>query len=371
VYFGLNTDQKDLQSSVRRFLDRESPIGAARELLETEKGYDDTLWLRMAEALGLQGLAVPEAYGGSGASFVELVITLEEMGRQLVSSPFFSSAVLATRTLLHSADGAALDRYLPDIASGASIATLAVTEDSGSWDLRAVGVTAVQRGDGYELTGHKSFVPDGHLADVVLVVARSQDGLCLFAVDGGAAGMSRTPMPVLDGTRRLARLEFDATPAVLIGSAGAAGPPLRHALDEAAVALSAEQLGGAQRCLDMAVEYAGSRVAFGRPIGSFQAVKHKCADMFLGVESARSAVYHAAWSVAAGSEEVSLLAAVTKAHTSEVYLKAASQNIQIHGGIGFTWEHDAHLHLKRARSSLEFLGSPDHHLDEVASLIGL
>ncbi|WP_029429868.1 acyl-CoA dehydrogenase family protein [Blastococcus sp. URHD0036] len=371
MHFDLSTEQRDLQASVRAFLAKESPTEAARELPETEQGYDPALWSRMADDLGLHALAVPEEHGGIGASFVELVVVLEEMGRQLVPSPFFSSAVLATRALLRSGDVDAMSRLLPGLAEGTTIGTLALTEDDGSWDLDAVRLAAEPDGNGWALTGAKAFVPDGQSAGLVLVVARSAAGLCLFAVDGDAPGLSRSALPVLDGTRRLARLEFDRTPAVLVGADGAAGPGLRRALEDAAVALGAEQIGAAQRCLDMAVGYAGTRVAFGRPIGSFQAIKHKCADMVLDIESGRSAVWQAAWSVSVDGNDVPLAAAAVQAHCSEAYVRAAQQNIQIHGGIGFTWEHDAHLYLKRALSSRELLGAPDQHLLRIADQMGL
>jgi alkylation response protein AidB-like acyl-CoA dehydrogenase len=371
VHFGLNDDQQVLQDTVRRFFTDHAPVEAARALLETELGQDPGLWRRMASELELLSLAVPEKYGGAGASFVELAVVTEEMGRQLVTSAWFSSAVLASCALLNSGDDTAIARYLPAIATGESIATLAVIEDGGSWKLEDVALVVEPCANGYRLSGHKSFVTDGGVADVLLVVARCAQGLCLLAVDADAAGVTRRMLPVLDGTRRLARIEFDGTPAVLIGAEGQAEPGLRRALDQAAIALAAEQVGGAQHCLDMAVAYAGTRVAFGRPIGSFQSIKHKCADLYVGIEAARSAVYQAAWSVAVDSDDLPFVAAATQAHCSEVYLKAAHQNIQIHGGIGFSWEHDAQLYLKRARSSRELLGAPELHLSRIADGMGL
>jgi alkylation response protein AidB-like acyl-CoA dehydrogenase len=371
MYFGLTVEQKDLQDSLRHFFQDKAPIGAARALLDSELGYDPELWQRMAIDLELAGLAAPEDLGGIGASFVELALVMEELGRELVCSPFFSSAVLATRALLNSEDRLAAERYLPAMLTGESIATLAVIEDSGSWDLEDVALAATPAADGYRLSGHKSFVTDGAMADLLFVVARSSLGLCLFAVPATATGLSRAALPVLDRTRRLGRLEFQQVPGVLIGVDGQAEHGLRRTLDEAAIMLGAEQVGGAQRCLDMAVTYAGTRIAFGRPIGSFQAIKHKCADMFVGIEAARTSVRYAAWSAWADEGEVPFLAAATQAHCSEVYVQVAQQNIQIHGGIGFTFEHDAHLYLKRARSSRELLGAPEQHLARLADRMAL
>jgi alkylation response protein AidB-like acyl-CoA dehydrogenase len=215
------------------------------------------------------------------------------------------------------------------------------------------------------------FVIDGNNANLVLVAGRTDKGVSLFAVEGGAAGMTATPLATMDQTRKQARLEFTSTPARLVGEEGAAAPVLSRTLDLAAVALAAEQVGGAQRCLDMAVEYAKTRIQFGRPIGSFQAIKHKCADMLLEVESAKSAAYYAGWAAAEDSEELPVVASLAKSYCSEAYFHAAAENIQIHGGIGFTWEHDAHLYFKRAKSSELMLGDPSYHRELLAQRIGI
>ena len=326
----------------------------------------------MAEQMGLQGLHIPEEFGGSGFSYVELGIVLEEMGRALLCAPFFSTVVLAANALLQSGDEAAKQDYLPGIASGETIATLAFTEPS-----RQVGRVRHRddrprrRATVYTLTGTKMFVIDGHTADLVIVAARTDAGISLFAVDGDAAGLTRTPLSTMDQTRKQARLEFADTPATLIGAEGVGWDVLADVLDLAAVGLAAEQVGGAQKVLEMAVEYAKVRVQFGRPIGSFQAIKHKCADMLLEVESAKSAAYYGLWCAAEMNDELPSVASLAKAYCSEAYFHAAAENIQIHGGIGFTWEHPAHLYFKRAKSSELLFGDPTYHRELLAQRIGI
>ena len=377
---GVTAEQGDLRDSVRRFLAERAPLARVRELMETTDGTDADVWRQAGAQLGLQGIAIPEEYGGAGFSLSEQAIVLEELGAALYGGPYLASAVLAATALLSSEDEGARRDLLPGIASGETIATLAFTEDDGSWDPESIRLAAANNGSGWRLDGHKSFVLDGYGAGLVLAVAATcsgpstgtaPSGLSLFAVDGAAAGLARSALPTLDQTRKLARCEFDSVPGRLIGSPGAAGAVLGHTLDVAAIALAAEQLGGAQRALDMAVEYAKVREQFGRPIGSFQAIKHRCADLLLEVESLRSAVGYAAAAVAAASAEVPVLAALVKACASEVYSRVAGENIQIHGGIGFTWEHDAHLYLKRAKASELFLGDGSYHREQLATRIGL
>ena len=369
--FAFSEEQEELRRAVRRFLADKSPDGEVRRLMATPEGYDPAVWQQMAEQLGLQSLAIPEHNGGAGFGFVELAVVLEEMGAALLCAPFFSSAVLGAHALLNSGDDEAKERWLPGIASGASIATLALAEDSGRWDLDAVELEARRTGDGWVLEGHKSFVLDGHVATLVLVVARSAGGLGLFAVQEGAPGVVRTPLLTLDQTRKQARLQFARTPAVPVGVPGEVGPGLEKTLQLAAVALAAEQVGGAQHCLDSSVEHARTRIQFGRPIGSFQAIKHKCADLLCEVESARSAAYYAAWAAAEDSDDLPLAASLAKSYCSETYFHAAAENIQIHGGIGFTWEHDAHLYFKRAKSSELLFGDPTYHRELLAQHIGI
>jgi alkylation response protein AidB-like acyl-CoA dehydrogenase len=366
-----DAEQEELRRSVRRFCEKEVPTETVRALMETPDAHDPARWRRMAEELGLQGLVVPEEHGGSGGSFVDLAVVQEELGRAIMPGPFLATAVFATYAILDAGDDEAAKDLLPGIADGSTVATVAVTEPAGNWDLETTTTVARPDGQGWAVTGSKAYVPDGALADLLLVLARTDAGLSLFAVDGGAAGLTRTAVPTLDQTRPLARLELDGVPARLVGVDGGAGESVGHTLDKVAVAVALEQVGGAQRALDMAVGYAKQRQQFGRVIGSFQAIKHKAANVMLRVESARAAAYYAAWAVAAGSDEVHRVASLAKAYCSDAYFFAAAENIQIHGGIGFTWEHDAHLLLKRAEASRLWLGDPSWHRSRLADAIGV
>jgi len=371
VNFAFSEEQEELRRTVRAFLEDKSPSAEVRRLMETTEGYDPSVWEQMGSQLGLQGLAIPEEYGGSGYTYVELVVVLEEMGRALLAAPYFSTVALAANAILHSGDDAAKKELLPGIASGETIATLAMTEDSGRWDAEGITATATRAGDGYTIDGHKMFVLDGHTANLIVVAAKTGDGVSLFTVADDADGLTRTPLATMDQTRKQARLEFSGTPAKLLGTEGEGWPVLSRVLDLAAVALAAEQVGGAQKCLEMSVDYAKVRVQFGRPIGSFQAIKHKCADMLLEVESAKSAAYYAGWAAAELNDELPTVASLAKAYCSDAYFHAAAENIQIHGGIGFTWEHDAHLYFKRAKSSQLLLGDPTYHRELLAQRIGI
>ena len=369
--FAFSDEQEELRAAVRRFLAEKSPETEVRRLMDTTEGYDPAVWSQMADQLGLQSLTIPEEFGGSGFTYVELLVVLEEMGAALLCAPFFSSVALAANALLTSGDDESKKAYLPGIALGETIATLAITEDNGRWDFGGIELAAAKKGDGWTLNGHKMYVIDGHTANLMVVAARTPAGVTLFAVQDDAPGLTRTPLPTMDQTRKQARLEFSDTPAVLIGTDGGAEAGLSKTLDLAAVALAAEQVGGAQHVLDASVEYAKTRIQFGRPIGSFQAIKHKCADMLLEVESAKSAAYYAAWAAAEDSDELPVVASLAKSYCSEAYFHAAAENIQIHGGIGFTWEHPAHLYFKRAKSSELLLGDPSYHRELLAQRIGI
>jgi len=362
---------EDLRRTVRDFLRDTSPPAEVRRLMETPAGYDTALWRRMADELGLQGLAVPEEYGGAGAGPVELGIVMEEMGRSLFCAPFLSTAVLAVFALTDSDDGIAQAMLLPGIAVGEIIATLAVAESAGSWDLGSVAATAELRDGRWLLSGTKMFVTDGLAADVILVAARTGEGLGLFAVRGTASGVRRTALATLDQTRRQARIDLAEAEGVPVGGPGDGTPALERVLDRAVAVLAAEQVGGARQVLETAAGYARTRVQFGRPIGSFQAVKHKLADMLVEVESAGSAAYRAL-EAAAGDvppDDLPEIASIAKAYCSDAYAHVAAESIQIHGGIGFTWEHSAHLYLKRARSDRQLLGDPGYHLARLARLL--
>jgi alkylation response protein AidB-like acyl-CoA dehydrogenase len=368
--FGTSEEQEELRASVRRFVTDRAPLAKVRQLMDAGE-IDREFWAQAGAQLGLQGIAIPEEYGGSGFSFAEQAIVLEELGAGLYGGPYLPSAVLAATALLASPDESARQELLPGIASGETIAALAFTEEDGSWDPAGIRLAAAKNGDGWVLDGHKSFVLSGAEASLYLVVAVADGGLSLFAVDAGASGLTATALPTLDQTRNLARLDLAAVPARLIGSTGDATAILDRVLDIAAIALAAEQLGAAQRALDITVDYTKTRHQFGRPIGSFQALKHRMADLLMEVESLRSAVAYAASAVAEGSDEVPALASLLKAYASETYFHVAAEMIQMHGGIGFTWEHDAHLFFKRAKSSELFLGDGAYHRERLAQRIGL
>jgi alkylation response protein AidB-like acyl-CoA dehydrogenase len=371
VNFAFSTEQEELRSMVRDFLSDRSPEIEVRRLMETEEGFDPAVWAQMGDELGLLGLAIPEEYGGAGYGFVELGVVLEEAGRALLCAPYFSSIVLAANAVLHCGDDAARKDYLPGLASGQLRGTLALTEDSGRWAEPGITLRATSTGNGWTLEGHKNFVLDGHTADLILVVASTSAGTSLFAVEATADGLSRTALPTMDMTRKFARLEFSGTPARLLGNDGGAWPSLARVLDLAAVGLATEQVGGAAKTLEMAVDYAKIRQQFGRSIGSFQAIKHKCADMLVRVESGKSAAYYGLWAAAELNDELPAVASLAKAYCSEAYFHCAAENIQIHGGIGFTWEHPAHLYFKRAKTSQLLLGDPTYHRELVAQRIGL
>jgi alkylation response protein AidB-like acyl-CoA dehydrogenase len=370
VDFALDADQVTLQQVLREFCTDRVPEAAVRAQLDDPSGFDRTLWKRMASELGLPGLAVPETYGGAGFTFFELGLVLEELGRALVVSPFLASAVMATQLLLALDDEAARARVLPGLVEGTTIATVALAEDAGSWNPADLATTATASGDGWRLEGHKAFVLDAAVADLLLVVARTPDGVGVFEVAAGASGLTVTPVPTLDLTRKLARVELSGTPGQLLGTVGGAAAALDSMLDLTRIALAADSLGGTGRVLDMAVEYAKTREQFGRPIGTFQAIKHKCASMLVELESSRAAVYYALWAAATGQDDAPVAAALVKAHCVDTYLAAAGENIQIHGGIGFTWEHSAHLFLKRAKSSQALLGGSDLHRRLLAERAG-
>jgi alkylation response protein AidB-like acyl-CoA dehydrogenase len=376
VNFAFSEEQDQLRDAVRRFLETKSPSSEVRRLMETTEGYDPAVWNQMANELGLQSIHIPEEYGGQGFTFVELAIVLEEMGRVLLCAPYFSSVVLAADAIMNAGTKEQQADLLPGIASGETIATLAFTEPNGKWDASGIEMVATGSGDSYTLNGTKMFVIDGHTANLVVVAARTggssgEDGISFFAVDGDAAGLTRTALSTMDQTRKQARLDFENVSARPIGDAGSAWPALSKTLDQAAVGLANEMVGGAQKVLEMSVEYAKVRVQFGRPIGSFQAIKHKCADMLLEVESGKSAAYYAAWAAAEDNEELPVAASLAKAYCSDAYFHSAAENIQIHGGIGFTWEHDAHLYFKRAKSSEILLGDATYHRELLAQRIGI
>jgi alkylation response protein AidB-like acyl-CoA dehydrogenase len=354
----------DLRSSVRAFLTAKSGTAELRELIDGLSGFNPGVWRQMAEQLGLQALPIPESYGGAGFSFVETGVVLEEMGRALYPGPFWSTTI-AAQLILATQDEAAKKDYLPRTADGSLIATVALV-DGAQAPAHAVADVGSSR---WLITGTKILVTDCDVADLVLLSARTDQGVGVFAVPTTTFGLSVNPRSSMDLTRQLSDLVFSAVPARLIVTD--AGPVLDRTRNHAVTALAAEQAGAAERCLEIAVEYAKTRVQFGKPIGSFQAIKHKCADMLLQVESAKSAAAAAALAAADESGELPLLAAVAGAYCSDAFCDVAMENIQIHGGIGFTWEHDAHLYFRRAWSSRVLVSAPSEHRRRLCTLIGL
>jgi len=369
----LTEEQEELRALARGFLADTSSTARVRALVDGGAARDDEVWRQMAEQVGLQGIAIPEEYGGAGAGPMELGVVAEELGRVLFVGPYFSSVVLAAQTLAACPDEAARAAWLPGIAAGELTATLAVGDTTGEIDPARVTATAAESGEGgWVLTGTKRFVVDGATAGLLLVAARAGDEVALFAVDatgGGVPGLAREPLPNLDLTRPLATVTLAGTPATRLAGDGAA--VLARVGDLVAAALAAEQAGGAAAALEMAVEYAKIRVQFGRPIGSFQAIKHRCADLLCEVEAARTAAAAAAALLAAGDPEGPLAASAAAAWCATAYVHAAKENIQIHGGIGFTWEHPAHLYLRRAKTTELLFGTPAHHRARVAELAGI
>jgi alkylation response protein AidB-like acyl-CoA dehydrogenase len=362
--FAFTDEHAEFRSSLRGFL---ADHAAGRRVMDTRPGEDPTVWKRISDELGLSALIVPERFGGAGFTAVELAIVLEETGRVLSGAPLLSTVGLAANTLLAAADESASGEYLPRIADGTLTATVSFPGlgDSGDLSARAYGTSS------WLLSGRRGFVLDGTTAGLVLAFAHTVDGIGLFAVNGDAEGLGREVVPTVDLTRQYAALEFRDTPACLVGSLAGGRDVLDRSLDAAVVALAAEQVGGAQAALDLSVDYARNRVQFGRPIGSFQAIKHLCADMLLDVELARSLAYGTAWAMADNDGRVSHVAPLVKAFCSEMFVRVATSTIQVHGGIGFTWEHDAHLFFRRARAAEQFLGHPSAHREAYAARIGL
>jgi alkylation response protein AidB-like acyl-CoA dehydrogenase len=372
MHYAFTTEQAELKRGARRFLASCSGSAQVRAAMESPGGHDDAAWKSVCE-LGWSALVIPEMHGGAGLGWVELVAIAEETGRSLACLPFFSTVCLGASALLVAGNEAQQREHLPRIASGEVRAALAFAEET-TVDPVSIATLARDDAEGYVLSGTKRYVVDGATADLLVVTARApatsgDDGVALFAVDARAPGVRREPVSTLDPTRRLGTVELREVHVgrgARMGSASA----LRRILDRGAVALAAEALGGAERCLEMATDYAKTRVQFDRPIGSFQAIKHRLADMLVAVETARSAVYWAAC-VAAPDDvnELSTAAAVAKSYATEAFFRCAAECVQIHGGIGFTWEHDAHLYLKRARGSLSLLGSPARDRERIASML--
>ncbi len=364
--FSFSNEQEQFRTMLRRFLTEKSPTTEIRRLMATDEGWERETWRKLNSDLGLSAVHIPEAYGGQGFGFVELAIVMEEMGRALLCGPYFSSVVLAANAILNAGTEDQKQALLPGIAAGETVAALAFTEENGRWDSSGVTMTATPSGDGYVLNGTKSFVLDGHMADLVVVLARKpgtsgDEGLSFFTVRGSAGGLERRLLKSVDATRKLAMLTFNAVQADLLGDAGAGAVPFAKTLDQGAICLANEMVGGADQLRQSALDYVMMRMQFGRPIASFQAIKHKCADMLVEVELAKSAAYYAAEAADEGAADLSAIASLAKACAADAFMQTARETIQLHGGIGFTWDNDTHLWFKRAKSSEVFLGTPAYH----------
>ena len=367
--FALSEEQRALRTAVADLMARHSSEAQVRTLMATDTGVDPKVWHELA-AMGLTGLLIGDEYGGAGAGPVEMGIAMEEMGRVLMVSPFLSTAVLVPSLLTKAGDAAECAAVLPRIASGDLIASVAYAEGDSARLPATIATSAGAIGDAWHITGYKHFVLDGQSADVLYVLAETDAGPGVFAIDAGAAGLDVTPLTTVDPTRKQCRLQFVDTPARLIGRLGAGVEVFTAALDRAGLALVSEQAGGARRTVETATEYAKTRYQFGRAIGSFQAVKHMCADMLLEAESATSAARFVAGSFAEQAPSRVADLALAQAYCSDAFVFVAATNIQVHGGIGFTWEHPAHLYLRRARSDAQLLGSPSWHRERYLRQIG-
>ena len=354
--FGLNESQEILKESARKFFAGECPIGEVRRLMETDTAFDANLWGKLAEQ-GYTGIIFPEEFGGVGLGIVELVLLMEEAGRALLPGPFFSTVALAGSVLEAVASKEQKNKYLAPICRGQARATVAFLEPAANWDIASLQMTAVNG----RLKGEKLFVSDAAVADWITVVARNG----VFLVDPKAPGVRIAPMLGMDLIRKLYSVQFDGAPAEKLGETSG----LSRALDIAAVALSAEMVGGMQRSLDLTVEYAKTRKQFGKPIGIFQAVQHQCADMYLETESSRSAVYYAAWALQENAPDASAAASIAKIYASDASRTVGNRGIQVHGGMGFTWENDLHLYYRRAKASETALGDATFHRERLARLV--
>jgi len=373
--FGFTEEQELLRKTARDFLGEHAPMKRVREVMEGGEPARE-LWSRMAE-LGWQGLALPETEGGAGLTPIELCIVLEELGRALAPVPFLPT-VIAADAILQLGDASQRAEWLPRIAAGGVRATLAITEERGSEEPDALALTARRHANGWELSGRKLFVPDAGQADLLVVVGRTggedQKGLAAFLVPTRTAGVRVEPMRSMDLLRPLSSIDFEGTRlpgASLLGGDPEAWPAIDRVLDRARVLVCGEMVGGAEKCLEDSVAYAKQRVQFGKPIGVNQAIKHKCADMLFAVESSKSITYYAAWAAREDSEEAAISAAMAKSYVSDAYRQVAGENIQIHGGVGFTWEYDCHLYFKRAKSDEAWLGDGAFHRERVARLLKL
>jgi alkylation response protein AidB-like acyl-CoA dehydrogenase len=375
---GFSEEQELLRETARKFLDGECTTKFVREMMASDAAVTTDFWQQLA-ANGWLGITYPEEAGGSGLGLVDLVVLMEEIGRAVMPGPYPATVLLGGAAIAAAGSPAQRREWLPRIAAGEVKASLAVTEPNARWDAAGITVTARESRGGFVLSGTKMFVPDAHLADVLVVAARSrdgstmEDGVSLFLVPNDAAGLGIRRLPSVDETRKLCEVKLDnvaAPGSALLGEVHQGWAPLQQVIDRAAVALAAEMCGAAQRVLDMTVDYAKLRVAFGKPIGTYQGVKHKCADMLVEIENAKSLTYYAAWAVDEGEADAALAVSMAKAAASDAGRKVCAAGIQLHGGIGMTWEHDLQLYLKRAKADEVAFGDASWHRERIARLMG-
>ena len=367
--FAFTEDQEAFRDSVSRFVEQKSTTADVRRLMASDKGYDESVWQTLASDLALSGLIIPEEFGGSGFGARELGIVMEEFGRSLICVPYFASSVMAASAIMLHGSQHDKETWLPTIADGSKRATLCVSEGPGLWNENEIKANAVTNKKEYLLSGRKQYVVDAQTSDFLIVAAHSEDGLSYFTVDSEADSVEIQIEQSMDETRKIATIDFNASPGQVLGAAGKAR--LDPVLDFSSVALAHEMVGGAQKMLDSAISYTKLRVQFGRSISSFQAIKHRLSDLLLEVELAKSACYHAAYTLDNHQEGGSSSASHAKAQASEAFINSAIQCIQLHGGVGFTWENDTHLWFKRAKSSEVFLGAPHEHRERMLVANGL
>ena len=368
--FTFTDEQTELRKAVRKFSADNFDEQTVRRLMESDPTFDPKVWARLGAELGVLGLSVPEADGGVGGSLVDQAVAVEELGATLACGPLFGTVYLAIPALVAASAGSVRDALLGELVEGRRTAAFAVVDSAGAFDPGAVTVTsAPAAGDGYSLTGSVPRVVDAAAADVLLVAATGPDGVGLYAVDAAGEGVAREALATIDLTRPMATVEISDAPAQLVAGPEEAERVIAHALQVGSALLAVEQVGAAQHILDLSVEYAKTRWQFGRPIGSFQAVKHRLADMLVDLEHARSTAYHAVWALTDGSDDPALAASIAQATCSAAFSRIATDAIQVHGGIGFTWEHQAHLYFKRATTDAALLGSAEQHRSRVADLV--
>ncbi len=358
-------EQNQLRTAVRKFCSENFDEQTVRALMESDPPFDAKVWTRLGTELGVLGLSVPEADGGAGGTLVDQAVAVEQLGASLACGPVFGTVFLAIPALVAASAGEVRDALLTDLVEGTRTAAFAVVDRAGAFDPASVAVTT----EGDALTGTVERVVDAGAADELLVAARGPDGVALYAVDTSAAGVQRTPLATLDLTRPQARIQMSGARGRLVAGTGEAARVIEHALAVGSALLAVEQVGAGQHLLDLAVDYAKSRMQFGRLIGSFQAVKHKLADLLVDLEHARSTAYHAVWALTDGSDDPALAVSIAQATASAALSRIAADTIQVHGGIGFTWEHQAHLYFKRATSDAALLGTAEQHRSRVAQLV--